>query len=98
MRARKEVIVSSGAVASAKLLLLSGIGPKDDLQKLGIDLVADLPVGQYLQDHIMAILGYEGGDKYVHNCNPYAKSKSASFFEDLHNIFPSCLSFWPNFC
>ncbi|XP_064647653.1 glucose dehydrogenase [FAD, quinone]-like [Lineus longissimus] len=49
--ARKEVIISAGAIGSARLLLLSGVGPKDHLQELGISVVADLPVGQNLHDH-----------------------------------------------
>jgi len=50
--ARKEVIISAGVVGSPKLLLLSGIGPRQDLARLGIPLVADLPVGQNMQSHV----------------------------------------------
>lgn len=49
--ARREVILSAGAVGSAAILLRSGIGPASDLDKLGIPLRADLPVGRNLQDH-----------------------------------------------
>ncbi|XP_023240648.1 uncharacterized protein LOC111639101 [Centruroides sculpturatus] len=49
--AKKEVIISAGTFNSPKLLMLSGIGPKEELQKLHIPLVADLPVGQNLHDH-----------------------------------------------
>lgn len=52
VKANTEVIVSGGTVNSAKLLLLSGVGPKADLKQLGIPLVADLAVGSNLQDHI----------------------------------------------
>uniref|UniRef100_F6V6J6 Glucose-methanol-choline oxidoreductase N-terminal domain-containing protein n=1 Tax=Ciona intestinalis TaxID=7719 RepID=F6V6J6_CIOIN len=53
VRARKEVIVSGGAVGSPQLLMLSGIGPKQHLKDTGIPLVADLPgVGQNMQDHV----------------------------------------------
>jgi choline dehydrogenase len=45
-----EVILSAGAYVSPAILLRSGIGPAMDLQKLGIDLVADLPVGQRLTE------------------------------------------------
>jgi choline dehydrogenase len=45
-----EVILSGGSYGSPAILLRSGIGPAADLAALGIDLVADLPVGQHLQD------------------------------------------------
>jgi choline dehydrogenase len=45
-----EVILSGGSYGSPAILLRSGVGPAADLAKLGIDLVADLPVGQRLQD------------------------------------------------
>jgi len=52
VKARKEVIVSSGVVGSPKLLMLSGIGPRHHLQQLGIPVHADLPVGQNMQSHV----------------------------------------------
>ncbi|XP_077490920.1 4-pyridoxate dehydrogenase-like [Amblyomma americanum] len=52
----REVIVCAGAVGSPKLLMLSGIGPEWHLKDLGIPVVASLPVGQGLQDH-MVFLG-----------------------------------------
>jgi choline dehydrogenase-like flavoprotein len=53
LRASREVIVSAGAINSPRLLLLSGIGPADELQALGIKPVADLEgVGKNLQDHL----------------------------------------------
>ena len=54
-----EVILCGGAINSPQLLLLSGIGPKADLEKLGIDVVADLPgVGSNLQDHLEVYIQY----------------------------------------
>lgn len=51
--ATREVILSAGAIGSPHLLMLSGIGPADELQKVGIPVVHPLPgVGQNLQDHI----------------------------------------------
>jgi choline dehydrogenase len=51
--ASQEVIVAAGAINSPKLLLLSGIGPADELRALGIPVEADLPgVGRNLQDHL----------------------------------------------
>ncbi|WP_040862889.1 GMC family oxidoreductase [Nocardia niigatensis] len=52
VRAAKEVIVSGGVVGSPQLLMLSGIGPAQHLRDLGIEVVADLPVGQNLHDHL----------------------------------------------
>jgi len=52
-RAASEVIVSSGAIGSPRLMLLSGIGPADELTALGIPVVRDLPgVGRNMQDHL----------------------------------------------
>ena len=48
------MIVCAGTVESPKLLLLSGIGPADELGRLGIEVVADLPgVGRNLHDHVL---------------------------------------------
>ncbi len=52
-RARKEILVSSGAYNSPQLLQLSGVGPAELLRKHGIDVVLDAPgVGHDLQDHM----------------------------------------------
>ena len=53
VRAEREVLLTGGAVGSPKLLLLSGIGPADELKALGIPVVHDLAgVGKNLQDHL----------------------------------------------
>jgi choline dehydrogenase-like flavoprotein len=51
-----EVIVACGAAHSPALLMRSGIGPAADLAGLGIEVVADLPVGRRLQDHAMLLV------------------------------------------
>ncbi|NKM96023.1 GMC family oxidoreductase [Rhizobium leguminosarum] len=53
VRADREVLVSSGAIGSPKLLLQSGIGPADHLKSVGVKVIHDLPgVGGNLQDHL----------------------------------------------
>ena len=55
IRARSEVILSAGAIGSPQVLMLSGIGDGDELQRLGIRVQADLKgVGRNLQDHLQA--------------------------------------------
>jgi choline dehydrogenase len=58
VRASREVIVAAGAYQSPVLLMLSGIGPADQLTPLGIEIRSELPVGFGLQDHCMAQLNY----------------------------------------
>jgi choline dehydrogenase-like flavoprotein len=50
--ARKEVILSAGSFHSPQLLMLSGVGPKADLEKIGVKTLQDLPVGKEMYDHI----------------------------------------------
>ncbi|WP_437881639.1 GMC family oxidoreductase [Pseudomonas sp. LRF_L74] len=52
VRCRQEVVVSAGAFGSPKVLMLSGIGPREHLQALGIEVKADLPVGENFHDHL----------------------------------------------
>ena len=60
IRARREVVVCAGAVNSPKLLMLSGIGPADELRKHGVEVAHELNgVGKNLQDHVDCVLAYE---------------------------------------
>ena len=55
--ASKEVILSAGAVGSPHLLLLSGIGPRNELETVGVSCLVDSPhVGKHLKDHIQVPL------------------------------------------
>ncbi len=58
IRAGREVILCGGAYQSPQILLLSGIGPAEELELGGIPPVLDLPVGRGLQDHISTWLTY----------------------------------------
>lgn len=59
VHAKKEIILSAGAFGSPQLLMLSGIGAKDELDEHGITQVSELPgVGKNLQDHIDYVLSY----------------------------------------
>jgi choline dehydrogenase-like flavoprotein len=59
LRAEREVILSAGAFHSPVLLMISGIGPAEDLEPYGIEVRESLPVGHNLQDHCMAQLNFE---------------------------------------
>ncbi len=72
--ARKEVILSGGAINSPQILMLSGIGEAEQLMEQGLRVVQDLPgVGKNLQDHLQARL--------VYKCNePTLNDEVASLF------------------
>lgn len=77
MKSKKEVIVSAGAVGSPHLLLLSGIGPKEELEKVNVQVLKDLQgnalplfdlcegVGKNLQDHMIIYLGFNTDMKSI---------------------------------
>ena len=55
--ANKEVLVCAGAVQSPQILMVSGIGPAETLQRVGVEVLVDSPdVGQNLQDHLDVLL------------------------------------------
>jgi len=54
--AKKEVILSAGAIGSPHILLLSGVGPRKQLESLHINVKADLPVGQNMEDHVYSVV------------------------------------------
>ncbi|WP_147110382.1 GMC family oxidoreductase [Tateyamaria sp. syn59] len=71
VQATREVILSGGAFGSPQLLMLSGIGARDELAQHGIDVVHDLPgVGQNLQDHLDYIFSYHSKRDDVVGLNP----------------------------
>ncbi len=102
--AGREVIVCGGAIGAPQLLLLSGVGPADQLRALGIEPVADLPgVGENLHDHPLGMLSYAAPDelpasRYNHG-EMYAalRSDTAGDAPDLH-LFPILLPLAPAGC
>jgi len=57
VRAAREVIISAGALATPKVLMVSGVGPAEHLGEHGVDVVADVPgVGHNLQEHPIATM------------------------------------------
>ena len=57
--AEREVLVCCGSIKTPQLLMLSGIGPQDHLASHGIPIVADLPVGKGLHDHLSATMYFK---------------------------------------
>ena len=103
-QAAGEVILCAGAIGSPQLLMLSGIGPAQQLRALGIDPVADIgEVGGNLQDHPIVLVSYASSSalpvsRYNHG-EVYAALRSglAGAYPDLH-LFPILLPSAPAGC
>ena len=71
VRATREVILSGGSINSPQLLLLSGVGPADEIRRHGIEAVHDLPgVGKNLQDHLDVIVSAREKTHFSLSLNP----------------------------
>ena len=57
--ARRETLLAAGAIGSPQILQLSGIGPGALLQKLGVPVALDAPVGENLQDHLQLRMAFQ---------------------------------------
>ena len=103
IRAGKEVILSAGVFGSAQLLMLSGVGPADHLAEHGIDVVADLPVGENLHDHlfvpttwIMPNAVHRGVPSYFARGSPGSSpSAGRSWRTRSSRPWASCARPWP---
>lgn len=78
-KTRREIVLSAGTIGSAQLLLLSGIGPKEQLNPLKIPVKANLPVGENLHDHASVVLFYE-----AHRSTAIPEAPTA-IFDDMYN-------------
>jgi len=94
VRAQKEVILSGGTINSPQLLLLSGVGPAEHLQQLGIRVVADVAgVGENLQDHPGVVTYYTTNPSYsefgglAESGNAFVKSQADLPKPDLQLLF-----------
>ncbi|MGW0710284.1 GMC family oxidoreductase [Streptomyces sp. NPDC002643] len=92
-RCSGDVILSGGTIGSAQLLLLSGIGPADELRALGIPVRADLPgVGRNLHDHTIAPMVWESpslipdGQENKLEAQYFARSDAAQPVPDLQPL------------
>lgn len=66
LTARKEVVVSAGAIDTPKLLMLSGIGPAEHLREVGVEVRVDAPgVGENVQDHPEGVIQWEAKQPMV---------------------------------
>ncbi|GAB3160764.1 GMC family oxidoreductase N-terminal domain-containing protein [Myceligenerans halotolerans] len=64
--ARREVVLSAGAIDSPKLLMLSGIGPAEHLREVGVEVLVDSPgVGSHTQDHPEGVISWEAKQPMV---------------------------------
>ena len=103
-RATAEVILAAGAIGSPQLLMLSGVGPADQLRGLGVEVAADLAgVGANLQDHPVVYTSHAAtaplpASRY-NNGEAYAALRSdlAGAWPDLH-LFPILLPLAPARC
>ena len=83
LRASREILLSAGVINSPQILKLSGIGPGDELSKLGIPVIRDLPgVGENLQDHPDILLRIRDKSKtsFATTPGPYTRTFLARYF------------------
>lgn len=78
-----EIVLCAGSIGSTQLLLASGIGPRADLEALGIPLVADLPVGQAFSDHPHVTLPWRAARRLGTASERFAFSTALNFFSGV---------------
>jgi choline dehydrogenase-like flavoprotein len=87
VEAKKEIIVSAGSIGSPQILMLSGIGPKEELEKHQIPVIQDLAVGRNLQDHPTFNLDRSASTKTVY-------SEDIESIQAMYHYFTSLKPSW----
>lgn len=97
IKAAREVIVSGGAYCSPNILNRSGVGCKEDLQEIGVEVLVDLPgVGQNLMDHLIVFMFYETEQKGLTNDHlAYHDNAIASSYKMWQDTKSGFLSSFP---
>ncbi|KAG7298166.1 hypothetical protein JYU34_018946 [Plutella xylostella] len=96
--AKKEVIASTGVINTPKLLIASGIGPKADLQRLGVPQIVDLPVGTESQDHFQLPFFITGAHHDNSNeTGPCPKYTLNQITLGLQGFYSTCNPLQPDF-
>lgn len=102
--AEQEVILSAGAIGSPQLLLLSGIGPADELREHGIESKSDLPgVGKNLHDHLLVSVIFEAKQQIpppqanLLEAQLFWKSRPNMLCPDLQPLFMGLPYYSPGF-
>lgn len=80
--ANREVILSAGSINSPQILMTSGVGPREHLRSLGISVLADLPVGNNLYEHIAIPF-----DFWVTNASDITLSRNLNTILTVQNLY-----------
>jgi choline dehydrogenase len=85
LRAAREVIVSSGAIGSPQLLMLSGIGHGPEIKQAGVQPLHELPgVGKHLLDHLDVMVQHQCTSKQTHGLAPGMVPRGIKALWDYH--------------
>lgn len=82
--------MSGGSIGSPQLLLLSGIGPTEELEAVGVTPTLDLPVGRNLHNHVAATINYIIDDLDSRSLGNQVKEEDEGIFDEVRSLrFPN---------